>query len=88
MSKRNPLQCTFDDARHATLIQGSALDTQAKIAFFEEMVNLARKFDARDRLAEQRAKPDTQTPTPAAKPSPNPAENRKARRVPTHVNSR
>ena len=68
MNRRDPLQCTFDDARRTTLIQGIALDTRAKIAFFEEMVSLAHKFGARDRLAEQRAEPDTQTPTPAAKP--------------------
>ena len=72
MNTRDPLQCTFDDARRATLIQGIALDTRAKIAFFEEMVSLAVKFDARDRLADVRATAGAKTPTPTTRPSPRP----------------
>lgn len=53
MSTRDPLQCTYADARRTTLLQGIALDTQAKIAFFEEIVSLAFKFGARDRLADR-----------------------------------
>ena len=49
----DPLQCTFEDARRRTLLAGMALDTSAKVAFFEEMVSLAHQFDARDRLAGQ-----------------------------------
>lgn len=55
MNSRDPLQCTFEDARRNTLLVGMALDTSAKVAFFEEMVSLAHQFDARDRLAEQAA---------------------------------
>ncbi len=69
MNQRDPLQCTYDDARRTTLIQGIALDTRAKIAFFEEMVSLAHKFDARDRLADARTKPGTST-TSSSTPSP------------------
>ncbi len=56
MNTHDPLQCTYADARRSTLLQGIALDTRAKIAFFEEMVSLAVKFGARDRLAETRAR--------------------------------
>lgn len=49
----DPLQCTFEDARRRTLLAGMALDTNAKVAFFEEMVSLAHQFEVRDKLAEQ-----------------------------------
>ena len=54
MNDTDPLQCTFEDARRENLRQGIALSTRAKIAFFEEMVTLAMKFGARDRLAARR----------------------------------
>lgn len=63
MSPRDPLQCTYDEARRTTLLQGIALDTHAKIAFFEEMVSLVVKFGARDRLAGHRA---SETPATGA----------------------
>ena len=47
------LQCTFEDARRNHLRDGMALSTVAKVAFFEEMVELAFRFGARDRLAER-----------------------------------
>ncbi len=67
MNNRDPLQCSFDDARRITLQQGIALDTRAKIAFFEEMVSIAFKFDARDRLAGRRdpAKKVRAAPSPS-----------------------
>lgn len=40
---------THDDARRAQLLDGIALDTRAKVAFFEEMVSLAVRFGARNR---------------------------------------
>jgi hypothetical protein len=51
MTARDPLQCTWDDACRNSLRQGIALDTRAKVAFFEEMVSFAARFGARDRLA-------------------------------------
>ena len=51
MSIRDPLQCKFDDASRTTLLAGIALDTSAKVNFFEEMVSLAHQFGAYDRLA-------------------------------------
>ena len=48
----DPLQCTYEDARRNHLRDGIALSTAAKIAFFEEMVELAMRFGARDRLVE------------------------------------
>ena len=48
----DPLQCTYEDARRNHLRDGMALSTAAKIAFFEEMVELAMRFGARDRLVE------------------------------------
>ena len=51
MSSRDPLQCTFEDASRETLLAGIALDTEAKVNFFEEMVSLAHAFGAYDRLA-------------------------------------
>lgn len=60
MKTPDPLQCTFDDARRTTLIQGIALDTRAKIAYFEEMVSMAVKFGARERLAGVRTTPGMQ----------------------------
>jgi hypothetical protein len=47
----DPLQCTFDDARRQHLRDGIAMSTAAKVAWFEEMVALAVRFGARDRLA-------------------------------------
>lgn len=60
MNDQDPLQCTYADARRATLLQGIDLDTRAKVAFFEEMVSFAVAFGARDRLA------DRHTPEPRA----------------------
>lgn len=51
MTTPDPLQCTFKDARRVHLHQGIALSTRAKVDFFEEMVAIAAKFGARDRLA-------------------------------------
>lgn len=45
---------THDEVRRQHLRDGIALSTQAKIGFFEEMVALAVRFGAHDRL---RAKP-------------------------------
>jgi len=47
----DPLQCTFDDARRNHLLDGIALSTRAKVEYFEEMVEFALYFGARDRLA-------------------------------------
>ncbi|HTA65322.1 MAG TPA: hypothetical protein VK753_07450 [Xanthomonadaceae bacterium] len=47
----DPLQCTYEDARRNHLRDGMALSTAAKVAFFEEMIELAVRFGARDRLA-------------------------------------
>ena len=44
------LQSTFEDARRNQLRDGIALSTGAKVAFFEEMVELIVRFGARDRL--------------------------------------
>jgi ribosomal protein L1 len=49
----DPLQCTFDDARRQHLRDGVAMSTAAKVAWFEEMVALAVKFGAVDRLRER-----------------------------------
>jgi hypothetical protein len=49
----DPLQCTFDDARRQQLRDGIAMSTAAKVAWFEEMVALAVKFGAWDRLVER-----------------------------------
>ncbi|MCL6618667.1 MAG: hypothetical protein K6T33_02660 [Thermomonas hydrothermalis] len=48
----DPLQYTFEDAQRQQLRDGVALSTAAKVAWFEEMVALAVRFEARDRLAE------------------------------------
>jgi hypothetical protein len=40
---------THDDARRRQLLDGIALDTRAKVAFFEEMVALAVHFGGRNR---------------------------------------
>ncbi len=50
----DPLQCTYEDARRNQLRDGIALSTEAKIAFFEEMVAFAVRFGAHDRLAGRR----------------------------------
>jgi hypothetical protein len=50
MKTHDPLQCTYEDARRWQLQRGIALSTDAKVAFFEEMVTFAFKFGARDRL--------------------------------------
>lgn len=47
----NPLQCTFEDARRQHLLDGVAMSTADKIAWFEEMVTLAVRFGAVDRFA-------------------------------------
>lgn len=69
MTTTDPLQCTYEDARRVNLLQGMALSTSAKIAFFEEMLAFAARFGARDRLAGRRlgkrgrsALPSNQTP--------------------------
>ena len=49
----DPLQCTFEDARRQHLRDGIAMSTAAKIAWFEEMVTLAVRFGAVDRLRDQ-----------------------------------
>ena len=49
----DPLQCTFDDARRQHLRDGIAMSTAAKVEWFEEMVALAVRFGARDRLRER-----------------------------------
>lgn len=49
----DPLQCTFEDARRQHLRDGIAMRTAAKIAWFEEMVTLAVRFDAVDRLRDR-----------------------------------
>ena len=54
MTTPDPLQCTYEDARRVHLLQGIALSTSAKVDFFEEMVSLAIRFGARDRLSESR----------------------------------
>jgi hypothetical protein len=43
------LRFSYEDARRQQLRDGIALDTRAKIAFFEEMVALAVRFGARNR---------------------------------------
>ncbi len=58
MSSSDSLRCTYEDARRNTLLQGIALDTRAKVAFFEEMVSFAFKFGAVDRLREDRTHGD------------------------------
>ncbi len=45
------VQCTYEDARRNHLHDGIALSTAAKVAYFEEMVMLATRVGARDRLA-------------------------------------
>lgn len=49
----DPLQCTFDDARQQHLRDGIAMSTAAKVAWFEEMVELAVRFGAVDRLRDR-----------------------------------
>lgn len=49
----DPLRYTFEDARRQQLRDGVALSTAAKVAWFEEMVALAVRFGARDRLVER-----------------------------------
>ena len=51
MTTTDPLQCSFDDARHNLLREGIALSTRAKVEYFEEMAEFALHFGARDRLA-------------------------------------
>jgi len=62
MTASDPLQCTFEDARRVHLREGIALSTQAKVDFFEEMVALAVRFGARDRLAGRRGNPPDAMP--------------------------
>ena len=69
------LQCTFEDARRNHLRDGMALSTVAKVAFFEEMVELAFRFGARDRLAERHSdltSPPERAGTEAARTHSNP----------------
>ena len=44
------LPATYENVRRQQLRDGIALTTRAKIDFFEEMVALAVRFGARDRL--------------------------------------
>ena len=55
MTKPDPLQWTYEDARRQLLRDGIAMSTAAKIAWFEEMVALAVKFEAIDRLCPKNA---------------------------------
>lgn len=41
MSGKSPLEYTFEDAERAQLMAGARLSANAKIDFFEEMVELA-----------------------------------------------
>lgn len=50
MSTPDPLRFTYEDARKAQLRDGMALSTQAKVAFFEEIVAFALRFGAVRRL--------------------------------------
>lgn len=50
MTKPDPLQWTYEDARRQQLRDGIAMTTAAKIAWFEEIVALTMKFEAIDRL--------------------------------------
>lgn len=49
----DPLQYTFHDARRQQLRDGIAMGTAAKVAWFEEMVTLAVRFGAVDRLRDR-----------------------------------
>ena len=57
----DPLQCTFEDARRQHLRDGIAMSTAAKIAWFEEMVTLAVRFGAVDRLRDRPMERDDDT---------------------------
>jgi hypothetical protein len=57
----DPLQYTFDDARRQQLRDGMAMSTAAKVAWFEEMVTLAVRFGAVDRLRERPMERDDDT---------------------------
>lgn len=52
----DPLQCTFEDARRQLLLDGIAMSTADKIAWFEQMVELVVKVDAVNRLAAEQEK--------------------------------
>lgn len=49
----DPLQCSYEDAKRTNLLNGIALSTAAKVAYFEEMVSFALHFGARDRFADE-----------------------------------
>lgn len=51
---RDPLTYTFEDARRQHLLDGIAMSTADKVAWFEEMVELVVKVGAVDRLAGKR----------------------------------
>jgi hypothetical protein len=70
MTTPDPLQCTFEDARRVHLREGIALSTRAKVDFFEEMVSLAVRFGARDRLAGRRGGAPGAAPRPGARDAP------------------
>ncbi len=57
----DPLQCTFEDARRQHLRDGIAMSTAAKIAWFEEMLTLAVRFGAVDRLRDRPMKRNDDT---------------------------
>ncbi len=45
MTVRDPLQCTFEDARLNQLRDGIAMSTDSKINLFEEMLSFALHFE-------------------------------------------
>ncbi len=50
------LQCTFEDAERNHLLDGIAMSTEAKVAFFEEMLVIAQASGALQRELDRRAK--------------------------------
>ncbi len=52
----DPLQCTFDDARRQDLRDGIAMSTAAKVAWFEEVVELIVAVGAVDHLVGERGR--------------------------------
>lgn len=52
---RDPLTYTFEDARRQHLLDGIAMSTADKVAWFEEMIELVVKVGAVDRLAGKRS---------------------------------
>jgi hypothetical protein len=50
----DPLQCTLDDERRQDLRDGIAMSTAAKVAYFEDMVELIVSVGGVDRLDRKR----------------------------------